>query len=122
MPKALKFHAADKLRPSQIIGGFLMATPALPVAAAAAAGLVLGRWLEQQEGSALPALGAAVAVPSRAAGRVAATGMRMTAAAVILAGGAVASAGSAARDAAGHLENLVADSEPKTETDPVDHE
>ena len=100
-----------------------MATPALPVAAAAAAGLVLGRWLEQQEGSALPALGAAVAVPSRAAGRVAATGMRMTAAAVILAGGAVASAGSAAREAAGHLENLVADSEPKTpETDPVDHE
>jgi hypothetical protein len=39
--------------------------------------------------------------------------MRMTAAAVILAGDAVASAGSAARDAAGHLENLVADSEPE---------
>ena len=88
-----------------------MATPALPVAAAAAAGLVIGRWLEQQEGAALPAFGAAVAVPSRAAGRVAATGMRMTAAAVIFAGGAVASAGSAARDAAGHLEDLVADSE-----------
>jgi hypothetical protein len=39
--------------------------------------------------------------------------MRMTAAAAILAGGAVASAGSAARDAAGHLENLVVDSEPQ---------
>jgi hypothetical protein len=96
-----------------------MATPALPVAAAAAAGLVLGRWLEQQEGEALPAIGAAVAVPSRAAGRVAATGLRLTAAAVTLAGDAVASAGSVARDAAGHLENLVSDSEAP-EAEPQD--
>ncbi|HXH57037.1 hypothetical protein [Iamia sp.] len=80
---------------------------ALPIAALIAAGVAVGRWAEGRDLPVVPAVGTAMALPGRVAGKVAAGGLRVTGTATML-------VGAGARQAAGGVERLVDSGESRS--------